>query len=312
MADHIDRGPAETRIATVEDGRLVAMRVHRAGDGARAGDVWGARALSRAARSVRLGDEIALLDAWPEGLTEGAAVAVEVIRAAIPEHGRLKPARARDLALKPKSDGLQSRRTIRGTEGWTPPIAEQWDEAWDAAERGRLRFGLGALVLTPTPAHLAVDVDGDGPAEALALAAVLELARAIRLFGIGGSVVADLPALDRAARVRVADAFGAACALSHERTAINGFGLFQVVLARTGPSILERARFEPAATAAAALVRAALADHGTGAMQLAAPPTVAAWLEARPAVLAEVVRRTGRPCGVRADASLHAGHVAPA
>ncbi|QMW22831.1 ribonuclease [Sandaracinobacteroides saxicola] len=301
-------GIGDVRLAEVHERRLTAMTVRRAGDGVQPGEVWAARVDAPGRASI--GDEVLAVAPWPAGLTQGARLVIEVTRAAIPERGRLKPARARPAPDMPGEGLLRAAPAILARDQWPDWLAEQWDDAWTAAELGRLAFPGGVLLLTPTPAHLAVDVDGDAPPLVLAMAAVRALAAALRLYGVGGSVVLDLPSLpDKAARTAVGEAFDAAMAPPHERTAINGYGLMQVILPRQGPSIIERAWYQRAESRALALLEAAARDSGHGPMRLVLEPDSARWLEGQPALPAALSATTGRPVAVTARAGVGGGHV---
>ena len=289
----------ETRAAVIENFRLVEMHLARDGDGLSAGARLPARLATKLGRRgiADAGGEDLLVEPWPTGATEGQTVTVEITRAAWRERGRDRLAKARPTQLAPwPSPTLESQMHARGhvlKPGWPADVAEQWDEAFEAARIGRLAFESGTLVLAPTPAFLAVDVDGHGLA--LASPAVRALARAIRLWGLGGSIVVDLPTTDREQRAQAADAFDTAMGkLPFERTAINGFGLMQVVRPRPGPSILERAQLERAGTEAIELLESALADSGTAPLALAPRPAVRRWLEARPHLLDALRRQTHR------------------
>ena len=264
----------ETRAAVVENFRLVEMHIARDGDGLAAGARLPARLKSKlGGRGIgeTAGEEL-LVEPWPSGATEGSTVTLEVTRAAWREPGRDRLAKARPTTLAPwPSPSLASSLHARGAvlkAGWPADIAEQWDDAFEAATLGRFAFEAGVLQLTPTPAFVAVDVDG--PGLSLAVPALKALARVIRLWGLGGGIVIDLPAsTDKAARTAAADLFDAAMqGVSFERTAINGFGLMQIVRHRPGPSILERAQLDRAGTQAIALLDRAAADPGTGPMRL--------------------------------------------
>lgn len=316
---HIIELPGETRAAVVEQGRLVEMHIMRDGDGL----VAGARVAARLMRKmggrgiVRLGDkpgaEEAIIEPWPQGLSEGAATVVELARAAWREPGRDRLARVRPTALAPSpAPGLAARLAALGhvlQRGWPGEVADQWETAFEAAELGRVALDGGSLSLTPTPAFIAVDVDGAGPA--LAGPALTALARTIRLWGLGGSIVIDLPPTgDRGARTTAAEAFDKAMAgIAFERTAINGFGLMQIVCPRPGPSILERAQLERSATAAVALMESARRGGHAGALRLVARAEVARWIETRPNLLAALSLAVGGPVDVVADAVAGSGHV---
>jgi hypothetical protein len=304
----------ETRVAIVEDGELVEMRIDRVGDGLAAGAIVRARLTARA--GVRgfadAAGETLLVEPWPAGATEGAEAVLEVCRAAWREPGRDRLAKARPapgataappipLDARLAAAGYRVRRT------WPDTIADRWAEAFEAATLGRFAFASGALLFTPTAAFTAVDVDGAEPNPVEALRA---LARAVRLWGLGGSVVIDLPAASRADRQAAAAALDRSLAgWSFERTAVNGFGLLQLVLPRTGPSILERARLERAATAAIALLEAAAREPRPGRLCLVASPPVARWLDRQPDLVAALARQTGRAVDVIADPMAGEGHV---
>lgn len=300
MADfYIQHRLGESRAAVIENFRLTDMYIARDGDGlsagarlpGRLGTKLGTRGIAQAA-----GEEL-LVEPWPAGATEGATVTLEVTRAAWRERGRERLAKARPSNLDPwPAPTLESLLHARGhvlKPGWPADVAGQWDDSFEAAQLGRLPFESGSLVLVPTPAFLTVDVDGHGLA--MATPALKALASAIRLWGLGGSIVVDLPTADKEQRTQAAEAFDRAMGkLLFERTAINGFGLMQIVRPRPGPSILERAQLDRAGTEAVELLETALGDRGTGPMRLSAPPAVARWLEGRPHLLEELGRRTHR------------------
>lgn len=300
--------PWATHAALVDGaGQLVEMLVEWAFDGLRAGALVEARAL---------GDGRALADGQ-EALLDGADVPAgrrfiaEVLREALPETGRLKPARLRAAAGPARPAPLLADRLAalghRVHMGIPAEVAEAWDSGWQAAALGRLALEGGLLRFSPTPALVAVDIDGTPAADA----AAAEVARAIRLWGLGGSIVVDFPTREgRAWRQQAAARFDAAMAgLAFERTAINGFGLMQVVRPRPRPSILERAMLMPAAAQAVALLDAALGEPRPGRLTLVARPAVAQLLGSRPDLLAAAARHAGRTVDVRADPSAGTGHV---
>lgn len=311
----LDARLGETRAAVVDAGRLAEMHLVRADDGAPAGS----RMVARLARkldgrgiAILPDNEEAVIEPWPAGASEGADVPVEIVRAAWRETGRPRLAKARPAREAGDAASLSQRLQAAGhrlQRGWPDGLTPQWDAGWEAAVLARLSLADGSLGFSPTPALVAVDVDGNGPG--LALAASAAAARAIRLWGIGGIVVIDFPAMpDRAARLAAAAAFDAAMgATPFERTAVNGFGLMQIVLPRAGPSILERARLQPEVNAALALLAAAQRETRPGALALVARPPVAVWLQGQTALLAELARLVGRRVDVRADAMAGDGYV---
>lgn len=312
----LDRRLGEVRAAAWREGRLQAMWIERDGDGVPAGARVGvrlARRLGPRGIAVTEAGEDLLVEPWPDGATEGETRVVEVRRAAWREPGRerLAKAKAVDGPAAPVVD-LAGRLQAAGhviTEAWPDAVAEAWDDAFEDAALGRRRLPTGMLSFTPTPAFVAVDVDGTGPT--LAADALDALAGAVRLWGLGGSVVIDLAGVpDRAGRAALGVAFDRAMAgLAFERTAINGFGLMQLVLPRTGPSVLERARLERDAGAAIGLLAAVAREPRAGVLRLVARPGVASWIEARPHLLAALARQTGRGVDVVADIGAGEGHV---
>lgn len=295
------------------------MQMVRDGDGLPAGQRIQARLTKKlGTRGIALaGGEELLVAPWPAGSSEGQSVWLEITRAAWREPGRERLAKARPA--RPVADGKPSHPPATppatATAGWPASVGDAWDTAFEAAELGLLPFSGGRLLFSPTPAFLAVDVDGAG--EALAVPALVTLAAAIRLWGLGGNIVIDLPAADRTTRQQAVAAFDAGMAgLAFERTAINGFGLMQLVTPRPGPSVLERARLDRAGSDAVRLLNAAAHDHGHGPMRLVACPAVAGWIEKRPHLLAALARTSGRLATIRVDAgagsSAGSGYVEPA
>lgn len=291
------------------------MHLLRDGDGAQAGARLPARLKTRlGTRGIALaGTEELLVDPWPPGASEGRTVVLEVVRAAWRERGRERLARARPTKMPAAAaTTLQASMQGRGLSlqaGWPDDVAEQWHDGFEQAVLGQWRFAGGALQLAPTPAFLAVDVDGTAPD--LATPALNALARAIRLWGLGGGIVVDLPGMGtRDARAAAALAFDRAMAgLAFERTGINGFGLMQIVRPRPGPSILERARLDRPGTEAIRLLDMALRDAGTGPLRLRAQAAVIRWLRNRPHLLEETHRRARRTLDLVVDPLLEAGHV---
>jgi hypothetical protein len=291
------------------DGVLLEMHVGWAFDGPEAGAVIAARRTARGAM-LEDGTEVAL--DRTTALPEGARFLAEVVRMAIPEAGRLKPARVR-VAQGPAraAPTLGDRLAAAGhrvRQGFPADVEEAWTSGWEAAALGRWPVPEGVLRLSPTPALLAVDVDGPVDAEAAAVA----LATAVRLWGLGGSIVADFPTRPgRDWRQAAVAAFDRAMGgLPFERTAINGFGLLQVVRPRVRPSILERALLMRDAADAIALLELAARETRPGPIGISARPGVARLLRGRPDLLAAAGRLAGRPVDVVEDSGAGTGHVA--
>ncbi len=327
-----EAGIGEQRAALVEDGRIVRASIARDSDGIRAGAIVAARLTDRRNRIAVLDDgEEALLTTLAPALTEGAAFLVEITRSSLRERDLVKRAIARpaaDGAAPPSAPTLAQRCAatdvpVRHLAAHEPDAlaAAGWAELVDEAQTGIIPFPegaapLGLLRLALTPAHVVIDIDGAGDVGALAPAAARAIAHAMLRHDIGGSVIVDFPRLaDKAARVAVADAFDAAWAGAGgglmERTAINGYGLLQIITPRRGPSLPERIQLWLLESAALNLLRLGERARGTDTLTLVAAPAVIGWIKARAALLDDLARRSGRTPHLQADASLgmDAGHV---
>jgi hypothetical protein len=327
----IDHGIGETRALVIEDGEIVEAHVERDDDGLRAGDIWAARLVTILVPGKRgivdAGGHEALLEPLPPALTSGGVVRVEVVREALPEAGRARLAKVRaaagavhgpgriahgpDLAARLAAAGHRVRDVTHALDD--PFETAGWGEVADAATSGHIAFAGGVLTISPTPAMTVIDVDGAGEPRALAEAAAIAAARAIRRFDLTGSIGIDFPTLgDKAARTRLGDLLDTHLPPPFERTAVNGFGFIQIVRPRARASFVERLRLDLLATAALTLVRHALHTPGAGARELTAAPSVIMWLEARPHLLDDLARRSGRAVRLRSDSGLaiSAGHAA--
>lgn len=311
-----ENGIGEERAALIERGRIVEARIQRHDDTNLAGTVLDAKLLGRSAGGHRArallpdGSE-AMLQPVPSGASEGATIRAEIVRESLIEPGtrRAKPPRLRpvapDTALSP-APRLIDRIAASGAEivqcsaAGADRLAESgWYEAMAEAETGQIAFPGGLLTFSSTPAMMVVDVDGDVAPRALSLAAGTALGEAIRRHGIGGGIVIDLPALgDKADRNAVAEAFDAAMALPCERTAINGFGLMQIITRRTRASLIELHTSDPVRWRLLARLRSAERDGGTGTLLLDLSGGESSLLATRPDWLDELQRRTGRPVAV--------------
>ena len=298
-----EAGIGEARAALIDGGTIVEAIVERAG--LRLGTVAPARLVDLIPGGmgrVALADGEALLIRIPPGTTQGAALTVEIVREVIPEPGRPKLARARATDAEPvPGPDLLARIAATGVPvlhclAHQPDALEAagWSEILDEAITGEIVFPLGALRLSPTPAMTLFDVDGPAPIEPLAIAAARSVARAIRRHGIGGSIGIDFPTLaGKAPRQAVAEAIDAHLAPPFERTAVNGFGFLQIVRPRPRASLPELLRADPAGTAARAALRRIEREPPGTPLGHRLPAAVIAWLAARPALLAELARRTG-------------------
>jgi len=302
-----EAGIGEARAALVEDGMIREARIELAGESPRVGAIMPARLVEilvrgREGRVAWDGGE-ALLTMLPIGITQGAALAIEITREAIAEPGRAKLAKA--IPAAPGAKQAPGATLLAQIEGSGFPVrqvrahepdhleAAGWSEVLDEAMTGEIAFAGGALRMTPTPAMTLFDVDGQPPLEALAIAAAAAVAQAILRHDVTGSIGIDFPTLEgKPARQAVAAAIDAILPLPFERTAMNGFGFLQIIRRRVRASLPELMRGDPAGAEARALLRM---------IERAPPPVprhhrvsrrVQAWLAARPALIAELARRT--------------------
>ena len=306
-----EQGIGENRAILVEGGEIVEAGIELP-SATRAGSVLRARLTRllipgrRALATLHSGEE-ALVEPLSAGVTEGAEFNAEILREAIPEAGRPKLARARATDAEPRqgpalADRIGAHRISRSVG---PDRFEEvgWSELLDEARRGEIAFTGGALRMSLTPAMTLFDVDGGlAPAE-LARAGAAAAARAIRRFGIGGSIGIDLPTLpDRDERRAAAAAFDAVLPQPFERTAVNGFGFLHLVRRRERPSIPEMVQGDPVAAAARALLRRA--QRLAGAVTLHAAPPVIEYLRAHPDWLGELRLGVGGEVALQGEAGL--------
>lgn len=316
-----EAGIGENRALRVADGELVAVRVERDRTGATLGSIVDAQFTEQwvAGRSgiVTLeSGEQCLLQPLPKGLTEGATVRVEIVREALDEKGgQSKRAKARiaaegnALAMGPSLLDIieASGEPVRTVQAHEPDrlAAFGWSEAMEQAETGRIDFDGGSLLVSLTPAMTVIDVDGPLAPYELTKRAAKEAALALTRFDIGGSIGVDFPTLEaKAERTEVSSIFDQHMAGKCERTAINGFGLMQVVARKTGPSVLEVMQADKVLSATLALLRQAERTQGTGALQLDVHPAVAAKLNHWQAWLDTLSKRTGRDVSVEAKGDI--------
>lgn len=142
--------------------------------------------------------------------------------------------------------------------------------------------GGARLVIEPTRALTAIDIDkgGDPRApEALVTACFIEIARQLRLRGIGGMIVIDPPRLPMAALNRALDPFKSHLARDSVATDLLGptrGGLIELTRPHRGPPLREL-WLGPAGQALAALRRAVYSGAPIAPIALSAPGL--AWLE---------------------------------
>lgn len=308
----VESGIGEERALLVDGDAMIAARLNWPGRLA-AGQVGDAvlmhfdPARRRGTARFASGEE-ALVERLPADSREGAAVRLEVTRAALAERGRLKRAQARPSAAAPRpAPTLVEALTHERGEPVRPVRrfpAGAWEEVWSEAWSGEVAFASGSLQFSVTPAMTVIDVDGAASPPALAQAAVAPLARTIRCFDLGGSIGIDFPSLPRKEDRRAVDvALAAALAgWPHERTAMNGFGLVHLVARLDRPSLLHRLMLSRAGAAARMLLRRAEQVEAPGALLLTVHPAIVATLSE--SWLTELARRTGREVRLATDAAL--------
>lgn len=318
-------GIGERRAALVDGSQIIECHIERDDDGIGAGAVCDARILPRddsAMIVVRLASgEEALLSTLPPSISIGATILVEVTRSAIIERDIVKRAKCRAATKgatpRPAPTLLERIKAtdvpVHTLHPHEPDALEDagWSEWMDAATSGTMPFKRGVLRLALTPAMAVIDVDGTLPAPELARYGAAASARMIRALGISGNIVIDLPTQDsKAGRIAAAEAFDAALPPPFERTAVNGYGLLQIIRPRKRASMAERWQFAPVASAALALLRRAerhgAHSHGAG-LNLTASMAEIAWIEARPTLIDMLVRRVGRGVTLQADAAIGMG-----
>jgi hypothetical protein len=314
-----ESGIGEDRAVLVDDGDIIEALIELPSS-LRAGSVIEARLTAivvpgrRAIATSAAGDEL-LVEPVAKGLTEGQAVRLEVVREAFAERGRPKLAMARISDEDPRpGPALRDRLDAVATPAHGIDAFEQagWSELLEQAATGEIPFAGGSLRMSLTPAMTLFDVDGTlAPAE-LAAAGAAAAGRAIRRFGIAGSIGIDLPTLpSRADRLAAAAALDAVLPQPFERTAVNGFGFLQIVRRRERASLPEIVQGDRVGAAARALLRLAERTPGAGERTIHAAPAVIGRLMAHPDWTAELATRIGAPVALRADPALaiSAGHV---
>lgn len=302
----VEEGIGEHRAVLIEAGHIIAAKLDWPGALA-AGLVEDACLIARQSGSSRgiarfANGEEALVDRLPQNAVEGAAIRLEVTRAAIAELGRFKRAQARpSTALLQPAPSIAQHLNARVVRAF--PDCD-WDELWSEAYDGMIAFAGGSLQVSPTPAMTLIDVDGRARGRDLALAAVTPLARTLQRFDLSGSIGIDFPTLEaKADRRAVDEALAAALdAWPHERTAMNGFGFVQIVARLSGPSLLHRLHFARTGACARRLLRLAERVTGHGPILLTAHPALLGAL--RPDWLTELERRTGRSLTLTSDPAL--------
>lgn len=307
MADWlVEDGIGEERALLVERGEAIAAHVRWPGE-LEAGLVEEAVLVHKPRTSPRgrarfASGEEALVDRLPPDASEGASVRLEVTRGSIGEGRRIKLAQARPTQATPRAAPTLAERLGARVVPRFPRGA--WESVLDDARDGVIPFAGGSLVFSATPAMTLVDIDGTLGPRTLALAAIDPLARGIARLGLGGVIGIDFPTLQAKDDRKAVDVNleGALADFDHERTAMNGFGFVQIVSRLERPSLLHRAQFDPAGTAARLLLRRAEEVAEPGALLLTGHASVLAQL--RREWREELARRTGREVRLNIDRSL--------
>jgi ribonuclease G len=307
----IEGGIGETRAVLVDDGQIVEVRILLDGV-VSAGTVIAARLASvgiNGRNAIARSDDGTeyLLPHAPRGITEGAALNIEITREAIPGNEAWKRPLARVSDIAPSSAPELNGKTIPFPSPSDDILeAAGWSDLLEEAASGIVEFPGGRLRISPTPAMFLIDVDGTLPVDELAVAGARAAGQAIRRLGLAGSIGIDLPTVDgKAARQSAAAAIDASLPQPFERTAVNGFGFVQIIRPRARASLIELYAGDRAAAEARALLRRAGSE--TGARRLVAHPKVIAVLERHPEWIESLATQIGGAVGLRADPSLGMG-----
>lgn len=306
----------EERAALVDDdGTIVEALIEPDTPRLRLGGIHTGRAVRLEAGRYAIVDidgHEAIVEPRPRGWTEGASVGVEITREALAESGRTKRARARpapDLPLRAaptlleriEANGLSIESCARGADVF---VEDDDCDVRDEAINGHVRFDVGELHVEATRAMTTIDIDGWGDLDTLVVRAAAIAALTIRRLGIGGSIGIDFPSVDKAARAAASTAFDAGLPLPFERTAINGFGLMQVVRPRRRPSLIELFRDDAVGCAARLTLDRVAEGVPIGSATIVAAPAVVDWLAARPDLLDRLGRMQGGAITLRAQPAL--------
>lgn len=310
----------ETRAAIVENGRVVELHFDRwseQGMRAHAGELYAGRVTridgSLNAAFVDLGrGEPGFLPfgkaGRPKGLHDGAMIGVRVAREAFTGKGpTLAMTEITDLPDRPdlmETDANLAERLLRrypeAEVQWADEINIDLAAAIDAAQDKHVGLkGGGTLHIEPTAALTAIDIDSAGRttnagrklALDVNLAAMPEIARQIRLRGLGGNIVIDCLYLrSQPDRKAVEGALKKALKPDPARIdllPISRFGLIEMARQRTGRSVAEiltdgqgTSSIETRALAALRHLLMEGAANRSAKLQLTAAPDLHNWLEA--------------------------------
>jgi hypothetical protein len=298
MTALIEAAPGATRALLMAGETVLEAHLARHDEALPVGLVAPARLVERQGPSatVAIAGTEAVLEPVPGDWRQGETRLAQVVRAARTDGVRAKQARVMAhagpaLPAPDLPERLAAQAPVMLPAFGPDRLAEAgWDHVVEEARSGLVDFPGGRLMLADTPAMLVIDVDGKGDLGGLAQAAARAVAAAIRRHGIGGPIVVDFPSLGgRGPRAAVDAILAEALPAPFEKTAMNGFGLVQIIRPRSRLSLIEEAR-RPG-FAALELVRRAM--RFTGAVTLSGPAAVIEWLRMRPALLAELAQLTG-------------------
>jgi ribonuclease G len=303
----------ETLHAHVEGGALVELHLRRDHDPLPFGHVTDA--IVREQVGARLRVDCNGVEAWLIGSPHhplGTRRAVRVVRAPTPEPGQIKRAHVVEHS------GL-AEAAAAPTFASDFPDSFEIEDWCDRAISGHVPFTGGSLSLERTRAGLVIDVDGRGPALDINLSAARKIAQALRLFQVGGMVMVDfITAENRRDRLELDAALDAALKKdprAFERTAINGFGMVQIVRAKRGASLIDQLcgvrRHAPSLeTQTLMLLDEAARSVGAGLRTLVARREILATLEKWPSLLEELRAKLGANVKMAADDTIRGhGHV---
>ena len=320
----LDDAPGERRAALVEDGQIVEIHIQREGQFA-VGEIGTARVdrKTKAGAYLTAEDGREMLVRRAVMPPEGSKAIYHITRAAIAEPGLVKLAEARLIdelpSPLPNAETLWETR-LQATGAETRRNADI-SEGFELALAGASQAGDATISFQRTKAGLIFDIDGTGDPMAINIAAAGEIARLLRLYQVGAMAMIDFIAVEaKQDRQAIADAFRTASISDprpYESTAVNGFGMMQIVRARPRPSVLDilfgtRIASLSDETQALWLLRQASASSGFGARTITAPTAVATllaapdWQKYREAV----ERMTGAALAIVAGAAMSGyGHV---
>lgn len=315
-------GIGEERAIQISEGASVAARIRRKDDVFGVGTVFEGKLVKKLSSTtglVEIGQgNVFFARRLTSHVTEGRTILFEIVRESLVETSVQMASdiwTRRKLAVcQPSSDCLKERaaptllqqlqaagdevRTVRAHQA--DELAENgWHDVIEAARSGIWEFAGGQLLVSPTPGMTVIDIDGDESGYALARAAAPEVARVIGLLDLGGSIGVDFPTLaSRVERATVAERFDAAMTAPHERTAINGFGLLQVVKRRSRRSLMEICRSKPAHSAFLAVCREAERLGSPGRIRLCLSPDVFLLAQKKSDLIEELKARSGKSVAI--------------